>query len=142
MPVDTMAKQYIRSIATWAMVIVVCSVIGYVLNIVDLFRAKPPVSAFRRSEGFDLDFAERFGGSSVFSTMLVIAIGMLMNYFLFRFASQARAGIDGVDQAKLNAGFRNLKAYFMAFTIILIIVFVCVLLLSAVGIAGLAMSQS
>lgn len=138
MPLDTMARQHIRSIASWGMVIVVTTVIGYVLSIVELFREQP-APALKRSEGFDLDLADKLGASSMFSSLLVIAIGLLVNYFLFRFATQTRAGLDGFDQEKLNAGFRNLKSYFMAFTIVLIIVFVCVLLLGTVGIAGMMM---
>ena len=126
MGIDPMAKQYIRSMASWAMVIVVVAVIGYVLSIIDLFRTK--TVPFSRSEGFDMGFTQRIGGSDMFGTFFSIAIGLLVNFFLFRFATQAKAGVDGLDQSALNKSFSNLKAYFMACSIILIIVFVLVLL--------------
>jgi uncharacterized membrane protein len=130
MELDPMAKQYIRSMASWAMIIVVVSVIGYVLTIIDLFRAKPIVNS--RSEGFDMGIAERMGGSDIFASLFSIAIGLLINFFLFRFATQARAGVEGSDQSQLNKSFGNLKAYFMACSIILIIVFVLVVLFAVV----------
>jgi hypothetical protein len=129
MPVDAMAKQYIRSMASWAMVIVVTAVIGYVLNVIDLFRAKPVGS---RTEGFGMDFTPKFGASEVFSTVFFILIGLLINFFLYRFATLARAGVEGLDQVKLNRSFSNLKAFFMACTIVLIIIFVYVLLAAVV----------
>ncbi len=128
---DPMAKQYIRSMASWAMVIVVVSVIGYVLSIIDLFREKTP-AAFNRAEGFDMGFTERTGGSEIFTSLFSIAIGLLVNFFLYRFARQAKAGVDGMSQSELNGSFSNLKAYFMACSIILIIVFVLVLLATVV----------
>ncbi|MBO9660761.1 MAG: hypothetical protein J7527_18205 [Chitinophagaceae bacterium] len=127
MSIDGMAKQYIRSIASWAMVIVVVAVIGYVLEILDFLRAKPEYSS-SDVEGFG-GFTRAMGSSSAFSVFFGIAIGLLINYFLFRFASQAKAALDAHDQFKLNSSFNNLKAYFMACSIILIIVFVFVLLI-------------
>jgi flagellar biosynthesis protein FlhB len=126
MSLDGMAKQYIRSIASWAMVIVVVAVIGYVLDIFDYLRVKPEYS--RASEGLG-GFTRAMGNSTAFSVFFGIAIGLLVNYFLFRFASQAKAALDEHDQLKLNASFSNLKAYFMACSIILIILFVFVLLI-------------
>jgi len=57
---------------------------------------------------------------------------LLINFFLYRFARQARTGIDGLSQPALNSSFSNLKAYFMATSIILLIVFVLFLLFAIV----------
>jgi hypothetical protein len=129
MSIDGMGKQYLRSIASWAMVIVVVAVIGYIMEILDFFRAKPEYSS--RIEGFG-GLTRAMGNSTAFSVFFGIAIGLLINYFLFRFASQAKAGLDGHDQWKLNSSFSNLKAYFMACSIILIIVLVFFLLIFVV----------
>ena len=127
---DPMAKQYIRSMAGWAMVIVTVSVIGYLLNIAELFRDPKPDP--NRPEGFDTGIMEKMGASDVFMTIFLIAIGLLINFFLYRFARQARTGIDGLSQPALNSSFSNLKAYFMATSIILLIVFVLFLLFAIV----------
>ena len=129
MEFDPMAKQYIRSMAGWAMIIVVVAVIGYVLNILELFGRH---SRYAGAEGFDMGFSRNTGSSDTFSTVFFVIIGLLINFFLFRFATQARAAVDGLDQSKLNSSFNNLKAYFMACSIVLIIVFVYVLLIAVV----------
>lgn len=129
--IDPMAKQYLRSMASWSMVIVTVAVIGYVLSIIDLFREKRPAS-FSRAEGFDMGVAERSGGSEIFTTLFSVAIGLLINYFLYRFARQVKTGVEGLSQSELNSSFSNLKAYFMACSIILIIVFVMALLVAMV----------
>jgi|SRR6218665_347025 len=129
MSIDAMGKQYIRSLASWAMVTVVVAVIGYVLNILELFKEKPV--AYNSAEGFGR-LPAAFGQSSLFSVFFGIAIGILVNFFLFRFATLAKAGVDGHDQQKLTSSFTNLKAYFMACSIILIIIFVFFLLIFSV----------
>lgn len=130
MSIDAMGKQYIRSLASWAMVIVVVAVIGYIINILELFKAKPV--SYSRMEGFG-GFAQGLSGSNAFSVFFGIVIGGLINFFLFRFASLAKAGIDGHDQQKLTSSFNNLKAYFMACSIMLIIIFVfCLLAFSVI----------
>lgn len=129
MSIDAMGKQYIRSLASWAMVIVVVAVISYVLNILELFKSKPV--SYSSAEGFG-GFSQTIGQSNGFSVFFGIAIGVLINFFLYRFATLAKAGIEGHDQQKLNSSFNNLKAYFMACSIILIIIFVFCLLVFAV----------
>jgi uncharacterized membrane protein len=126
MGVDPMARQYIRSMASWAMIIVVTAVLGYIVSVIDLFRAKP--AQINSAEGFGFEMTQSSDSADYFGTFFSIAIGLLINFFLYRFASQSRAAVDQLDQQKLNNGFGNLKAYFMACSIILIIVFVMLLL--------------
>ncbi len=121
---DRTAKQYIRSMASWAMIVVVVAVIGYIITIAQLFSGEQRV--VQRSEGFD--FGARLSGSDTTFSIIAIVIGLLINFFLYRFASQARNGIDGLNQDQLNRGFNSLKTYFMIMSVILIVVFVVVLL--------------
>lgn len=120
---DSTAKQHITSIASWAMVIVVTAVIGYLVNILELF-SKPEVAV--RSEGFD--FGASISATNTFSSVIGIIIGLLINYFLYRFASLARTGVNSLDQSALSKSFNSLKSYFIITTVILIIVFVIVVL--------------
>lgn len=120
---DTNAKQHINSIASWAMVIVVTAVISYLINILQLF-SKP--EAVVRSEGFE--FSAGISGTNTFSSVIGIIIGLLINYFLYRFASLARVGVNSLDQGSLSKSFSSLKSYFVITTVILIIVFVIILL--------------
>jgi hypothetical protein len=122
--IDHAVKERIRSMATWAMVVVAVAVIGYAITLLQLFGGKE--KKVMRTEGFD--FSMSFGTSGFAGGIITVLIGLLINYFLFRFASQARNGLDGLSQRQLNSSFNNLKVYFMATSIIMIIVFVIVLL--------------
>ena len=125
---DHTARQHILSIASWAMTIVVVTVIGYVLNIVQLLSGTK--TAVTKSEGFDLGVT--LSGGNAPSSVIGILIGLLINYFLYRFASLSRSGITGLNQNDLNKSFNNLKIYFTILSVILVFVFVIVFLATVV----------
>ena len=131
---DPAARNHIRSMASWAMIIVAASVIGYVISLIQAFRMSGQTVA--RSEGFD--FPMKMGSSAIGSAIISVAIGLLINYFLYRFASQARSGIEGLNQQQLSRSFGNLKTYFMATSIIIIIVFIVAIL----GVMVLGVSET
>lgn len=122
---DITARQHLRSLASWSMIIVVVAIVGYIINIFALYSQPEQVSTV--SEGFDMRNYVKTTNST-WGTVISIAIGLLLNYFLFRFATQVRTGIDGLSQPTMANSFRNLKSYFMAWSILLIIVFALVLL--------------
>ena len=123
--IDHTAKQHILSIASWAMIMVVVAVIGYVLSIFQLFAAPKQLAV--RSEGFDMTTA--FTGDSISFTFGGIIIGLLINFFLYRFASMARNGVNNLNQDALNKSFNSLKIYFVIMSAILILVFAACLLI-------------
>lgn len=116
--VDETAKSHLRSMATWGMVIVISAVIGYVLTILRAVQGKPPVA---QSEGFGTAFTT---GGNLGGTIFGIVIGLLVNYFLFQFANLTKRGVNGMSQSDLNAGFYNLKIYFVIIGVLLIIILV------------------
>jgi len=123
--IDETAKNHLRSLATWSMVIVISALIGYVLTIIKALQTKPQVV---QSEGFGTSFATGGGlGGAIFG----IVIGLLVNYFLFQFANHTKRGINGMNQADLDSGFYNLKIYFaiigVLFIIVLVIAFLVIL---------------
>ena len=73
-----------------------------------------------QSEGFGAYF--KTGGNSIGGTIVSVLIGLLINFFLFRFATQSRGGITALNQDELNGSFRNLKIYFIIISILMIIV--------------------
>jgi hypothetical protein len=124
--IDSQAKQHIKTMATWAMIVAVIAVIGYLLNIIQLFAPQPPELS---SEGFGGYLKNMTTGSSgVVSTIISVGIGLIVNYFLFKFSSEARNGLEGMNQQLFNSSFRNLKNYFMIISVFVIIGFVFVLL--------------
>lgn len=128
--IDATAKMHIRSLASWAMVIVVVTIVGYVLNIVELIvgPGSEPVSV--QSEGFSAAILS--GEKNVVGTVITILIGLAVNYFLYKFASTVSSSISGVSQEKFSNGFRNLKIYF-AITSIFMILFLLIMLIGLVA---------
>ena len=126
---DQTAKQHIRGAATWAMTIVVVAVIGYAIVLIQLFTQQPV--AARSTEGFD--FKVMLNNQTMGSALISTGLGLLINFFLFRFATQAKAAVDGLNQRQLISGFNSLKVYFVILSVIMIIVFVCVLLAVVYG---------
>jgi multisubunit Na+/H+ antiporter MnhB subunit len=120
--IDETSKDHLKKIASWALVIVVCAVIGYIFTII---KAAQPRNPFPASEGFGVGVT---GGSGIGGAILGILIGLLVNYFLFQFANRIRKGVSGMSQNDLNAGFYNLKIYFAIVGILVIIVVVIAML--------------
>ncbi|HKO79228.1 MAG TPA: hypothetical protein VJU78_02495 [Chitinophagaceae bacterium] len=127
--IDGTAKMHIRSIASWAMIIVVATVFGYVINILELIIS-PAEPIVTQSEGFTTTFLS--GDKSVGGTVITIMIGLLINYFLYRFASGIVSSVNGMSQEKFSSSFRNLKIYF-AITTIILILFLLILLIAVLA---------
>jgi hypothetical protein len=121
--IDETGKMHIRSLASWAMVVVITSVLGYVASILELFTSK---EEYAPVEGFSSTFA--FEGTNTGGSIFVIIIGLLINFFLYRFASQAKTAVGALNVEKLNNSFRNLKIYFVITSILMILVLLLLLL--------------
>ena len=120
--IDETAKDHLRRICSWTLVIVITAVIGYVVAIVKAFTPKTQVV---QSEGFG---ASLNTGQGIGSVIFGIIIGLLVNYFLYQFANLTKKGVNGMSQTDLNAGFYNLKIYFVIISVLVIIVLAFVLL--------------
>jgi hypothetical protein len=128
--INETSKDHLKKIATWAIVIVICAVIGYILTIIKALQPRGPL---QESEGFGVSVT---AGGGIAGVILGIIIGLLVNYFLFQFANFIRKGLNGMSQTDLNTGFYNLKVYFVIVGILIIICVVIVLLVVLVVGAG------
>lgn len=129
---DQTAKQHLRSITSWSMVIVTVSVIGYIVSIIQVFFTSKP--ALPKDEGFG-DYVS-LSSSDTASAIISIALGLTINFFLFRFATQAKAGMDGLDQNRLSKSFGSLKSYFIIMAVLFIIIFVAVIFTAGIFAVG------
>ena len=120
--IDETAKDHLRRICSWTLVIVITAVIGYVVAIVKAFIPKTQVV---QNEGFGVSVTT---GQGIGSVIFGIIIGLLINYFLYQFANLTKKGVNGMSQTDLNAGFYNLKIYFVIISVLVIIVLAFVLL--------------
>ena len=120
--IDETAKDHLRRICSWTMIIVITAVIGYVVAIIKAFMPKAQVI---QSEGFGVSVG---AGQNLGSVIFGIIIGLLINYFLYQFANLTKKGVNGMSQTDLNTGFYNLKIYFVIISIMVIIALAIVLL--------------
>jgi small-conductance mechanosensitive channel len=120
--IDEKARQHLTAIATWCIVIVVTALIGYALNVAELLMSKGAAPIQTEGFTFKLDTRQSPGG-----VLIGLIIGLALNYFLFRFATQTQKAISGFDQDKLNNGFSNLKNYFIFLSVLMILF--CLLML-------------
>jgi small-conductance mechanosensitive channel len=120
--IDETAKDHLRRICSWTMVIVITAVIGYIVAVI---KALMPKTQVIQSEGFGVSVG---AGQNLGSVIFGIIIGLLINYFLYQFANLTKKGVNGMSQTDLNAGFYNLKIYFVIISIMVIIALAIVLL--------------
>ena len=120
--IDETAKDHLRKICSWAMIIVIVAVIGYVVAII---KALMPKAQLVQSEGFGVSVS---AGQGVGSVIFGVIIGLLINYFLYQFSNLTKKGVNGMSQTDLNAGFYNLKIYFVIISVLVIIALAFVLL--------------
>jgi hypothetical protein len=120
--IDETAKDHLRKICSWTMIIVIIAVIGYVVTII---KALMPKTQVIQSEGFGASVST---GQNLASVIFGIIIGLLINYFLYQFSKLTKKGVDGMSQMDLNAGFYNLKIYFVIISVLVIIILAFLLL--------------
>jgi hypothetical protein len=123
--IDSAAGAHIRSIASWAMIVVVTTVFGYVLNIIALFL-DPGTPAETQSEGFSKPILSE--GQSTGGTIFTILLGLAINYFLYRFASGITGSINVMSQEKFSSSFRYLRIYFAIITVLMFLALLFVLI--------------
>lgn len=132
MEFDAMARNSIETMAQWALVIAVIGIATSVIGLAQLFLA--PYNLMESSQN---GLSGVMGSSiiaSKFFGVIFIGIGLLMNLFLYLFASNAKRSSQAGDGRGIGRSFIHLKSYFMVISIILVIVFAFTFL---GGLAGL-----
>lgn len=127
MQFDENAKSIVLTTVKWAMIIVITSLVGYVVAIIAFFRAKSQVTAMSEGEGYDFQSSYRTVETTSFiSVLFSIGVGLLVTYFLYKFASNARKGMETMSSYHVNIGFSNFKSYFLVIGILMILAIVLV----------------
>ena len=117
--IDDTARRNINSLAQWAMIVVTTAVIGYVVSLIQAVTGSPVTET--SSEGFST-YMRLGANQGIGSALFGIIIGLLINYFLYRFSVLSRKSIAASDVDQLGGSFRNLKIYFIIITIFMIII--------------------
>lgn len=115
---DHVARQHILGICQWGMIVVVLAVVGYAISIIQSLTMTELEKAYVRDSGFQSYFSS---SSSTVGMVITIGVGLLINFFLFRFCTQAKKATELQDGAALGRSFGNLKSYFMIMGILAIV---------------------
>jgi len=130
---DDESRNSLQTIARWARIAAICAFAGYGIALLAAIFGKSPAEA--------TGIGGSFGKASLITGALVSAIiGGAINYFLYRFAVDAKEGLTNVNQIKLNEGLGNLKTYFKIIGIFLLIVLIIFGLILIIGIISAALS--
>ncbi|NII25727.1 hypothetical protein HB364_11575 [Pseudoflavitalea sp. X16] len=107
--VEGNARELLLTAATWARIIAIVAFISAGLSVLNAIIGKPGLG----------------GAASIFSIMVALimaAISVVINLFLYRFASNSIESSSNMSQVQFNEGIGNLKNYFKIVSIFIIIV--------------------
>jgi hypothetical protein len=104
---DSAAGNYLKQAATWARI---CAVIAFISAGLTLIKS------FGGGRGNMMAAA-----ASVAVSLIVVAISILINVFLLRFANNTLTGLANANQEQLNEGVSNLGTYFKIVGILIIV---------------------
>jgi hypothetical protein len=114
---DGATRAQIRQAAVWAKIATLCTFIGYGITLIVAFIGRPEY----RIQTNGTEVTRTVTHTSIFGTLITVAIGTWINYFLYRFAVSSIRSIDSMDGVSANEGFNNLRTYFKILGICLII---------------------
>jgi hypothetical protein len=114
---DGATRAQLRQAAVWAKISTLCAFIGYGVMLIVAFIGRPQYRL--ETEGTKLTTVAT--SASILGTLIAVAAGVFINYFLYRFAVSSIRGIDSMDSASTNQGFNNLRTYFKILGICIII---------------------
>ena len=117
---DNNSRETLRTIAVWARICAICAFVGYGIAILAAIIGRTQARASLSDASSSLTVMSR--GGAIAGAFISALIGCAINYFLYRFAVDAKQGIDNLDQTKLNEGLNSFKTYFKILGIIILIV--------------------
>lgn len=121
--IDTAARESLRIAATWARIIAVLGLINAAITLIQTFAG----GAGGNTYAF-------VGGALI--VMIFVAIAVVINIFLLRFATNILTSLSNMNQVQFNEGINSLRMYFKIVGIIIIIVvslFILFILLFGLG---------
>lgn len=128
-------KNSLRGAGVWAGIVGILTLINSILGFVQYFMLKNKAPRYQQFEGFDAGYSSQSGSASIFSAIISLVISTLIFYFLNRFSSQTKNGVNGNNPDMVSSGFQGLSSYFILTGVIIILVLVF-LLLAVVGVAA------
>jgi hypothetical protein len=113
---DESLRTQIRTAAIWARICALCTFVGYAVTlVVAIFQQLP----FEDTEGLQAGNSMRIRLVGI--TLVTVAIGAIINFFLYRYATATIRGMNAMDNVSTNEGFNSLRRYFKIYGVLLII---------------------
>ncbi len=125
-------RIHLRSAAVVAGIAALLSFASSILKVVTAFMNKGKTSLEYRYEGFNQTTASVERTSSIAGAIVTLVISILLFYFLNRFSTKTKTGLNVNNPQIVNTGFGGLSGYFVTLGILLII-FLALFLLFIVG---------
>jgi membrane protein YqaA with SNARE-associated domain len=130
---DDNAREQLNTIALWAKICAICAFISYAIALIVAILGRTRSTAFG-DENALVTSSTKVG--AIAGAVIGAVIGYAINYFLYRFATDAKRGLESIDQVKLNEGLLNLKTYFKILGIIVLIALIICGIVVLLGIFG------
>lgn len=124
--IDDTARGYLRTAATWAKIIAIAGFVSAGLTILELIIQGAGTGTYEFIAGFLL-------------MLLFMSIGVVVNIFLYRFASNTLKGLNTISQVQFNEGVNNLRIYYKLIGIIFIICISLIILFTLLFMIGLSL---
>lgn len=128
------AKSSLRGAATVAGVAAILSLVASIIRLISSFVERNKIEY--RYEGFTQQRVAVESSGNIGGAIFGLLISILLFYFLNRFASQTKTGLNGNNSQLVNEGLGGLANYFITIGVIVILCIVLVVVVLAGAMAG------
>jgi hypothetical protein len=127
--VDPQVSRSFREASRWAKFIGIIWAIclGFIVLIAALGGAAFVDGFTSAVESYESPIGDLIGRMFFVVMGLIVIVGGILLFFLFKFCSQTKAGLERQDQSLFNNGLKSLKNYFMIYGIIALLWFLVIL---------------
>ena len=128
--IDPTVSRAFREATRWAKFIAITYtiILGIMLLVVVFAGARVAESFSTILEDAQSPFASIIGSALILILGVALAIGAVLLFFLFKFCSQVKDGLENQDQLLFNNGLKALRNYLMVYGIIALVYVVLLIL--------------
>jgi len=131
---DENVKQSLKGAAVWGGIAALVSLGGTILGVVNYFLERSRPSRTFNYDGYEMRSSNADTAGQLVTIVVTAIIGILLFYFLNKFAKSTKTGIDTNSQQHLSEGLGSLSSYFKFVGALLII---CIVLFFFAIMAGI-----
>jgi hypothetical protein len=129
-------KTQLKGAASWAGIAAILSLASTIISIILQFAGAGSSPKIRSTEGFnETTVAQVQIGALIVSSLISLGLTGLLFYFLYRFASLTKKGLDNNDQEMVSNGLGGLSSYFITMGVL----FILGMAIGLLGIVGIVL---